>query len=59
MAAITAKATRLPSNLTIEVAVVITRRLRFRVWCAKHLICLAARVLGCNIVVNEGERQWQ
>lgn len=55
MVAMKAKATRLPSNLTIEVAIVITRRLRFRMWVAKHLIWLAGRVLGCNIVVNEGE----
>lgn len=55
MAQVVAKATRLPSNLTIEVAIVITRRLRFRMWVAKHLIRLAGRVLGCSIVVNEGE----
>ncbi len=39
-------------QVDITVAVELTRQLRFRLWLAKRLIRLAARVLGCGIEVK-------
>lgn len=52
MASTVAKVTRLPGNTTITVTVVITRRLRFRLWVAKQCIWLAGWVLQVPIEVT-------
>lgn len=37
------------TTLTVNIKTVLTRELRVRLWIGKHLIRLAALLLGCNV----------
>lgn len=40
--------------LNVEIKVTGLRWFRFRLWCGRQLLKLAARVIGCNIVIETG-----
>lgn len=44
-------------SLKIEIKVVKAYRARIRLWLAKCLVGLAARILNCNISVIKGNRR--
>ena len=46
---------RLPSELMMHVNVRLTKQLKVRMWLGKHLIIMAARVMGCGIRFDEKE----
>jgi len=39
-------------NMTVRIKVIGLKTLRFRLWCGRQLFKLAARVIGCNIVIE-------
>jgi hypothetical protein len=55
MAKLDTKITKLDRDFTITVDVHVTRRLRLRFAIARSLFWLAAKVLGCGIVVKDAD----
>jgi len=54
MAELESKFTTLGKEVTVTVDLYLTRRLRVRLAMARVLFRLAATILGCGIVVNDG-----
>jgi hypothetical protein len=57
MAKLDTHITKLDTNFTVTVEVHLTRRLRIRFAMARSLFWLAAKVLGCGIVVKSLEEE--
>ena len=55
MAELESKLTTLGKEVTVTVDLYLTRRLRVRLAMARVLFWLAATILGCGIVVNDGD----
>lgn len=55
MATLDTKITKLSRDFTIIVNVHLTRRLRIRFAIARYLFQLAAKILGCGIVVTSAD----
>jgi hypothetical protein len=55
MAKLESKLTTLGKEVTVTLDLYLTRRLRVRLAIARLLFWLAAKILGCGIVVNDGD----